>query len=242
MSQPRLPLHQAFHSWKSSHFLVKVPNFCLRRCRTSQWRYDEDVRDGVQVVREVFLEGGFEVLVEDLGTREQERRPFTKPTKSARDVEVALSKLPYGRNGFAWLVEIEEPHPLFHQFASPLRKDTPVLRPASVVLLQGGWWRQVCEARWRDLAHGIVESASGKPGGGGGGGVQLSQLLGRFGSALPPDRKPAQRLFGRSPRCYKHRRIPARAAAPGNRRCLQDEGVIGEVLILYFLILDSQIW
>ena len=34
----------------------------------------EDVRDGVQVVGEVFLEGGFEVLVDVLALYEQERQ------------------------------------------------------------------------------------------------------------------------------------------------------------------------
>ncbi len=70
----RLLFSQAFPLVEVLPFAGDVPIFACCRCRTSQWRYVGDVRDGVQVVGEVFLEGGFEVLVDVLALDEQERQ------------------------------------------------------------------------------------------------------------------------------------------------------------------------
>ena len=127
----------------------------------------EDVGDSVQVVGEVLLEGGFEVLVDVLALDEEQRQSIHEADYVCpAAVKVALHpKLPHGEEVVAGrLVEVEEPHSLFCQLAIFIAECH--LHPFShlLVLLPVGGGEGLGGDGGCDLAHGIVVSDIGQAG------------------------------------------------------------------------------
>ena len=123
----------------------------------------------------------------------------------------------------AWLVEIEELHPLFHQFAVAVAEGHLYSVPHLVVLLPVGGSQGLRSHGGGDLAHGIVVSGIGQAG------VQLSQLLAQdSGQHYLPIGSPAQKaVWPEVLAVISIDRIPAELLLQVIGGGLLDEGVFG---------------